>query len=448
MTGLSAVPASSGLVIAATHSGAGKTSVTAGLIGALRRRGLAVQPFKCGPDYIDPGFLSAAAGRPCFNLDAFAMSGVEMAGVMALAPPHDIAIAEGLMGLFDAGPARGKSGAGATADVAAATGWPVILVIDAAKMAQTAGAVALGCASFRRDVRLVGVILNRVASERHHALARAGLAEAGVPLLGALPARRDGDLPSRHLGLVQAQETADLAGRLDALTDSVVKGVDLDGLVAAARPALLSPQQPFRLTPPGGRIALAQDAAFSFVYLHLIAGWRAAGATILPFSPLADEAPDASADVAWLPGGYPELHAGRLASAGGFRAGMAAFARLRPVHGECGGYMTLGAGITTSDGVRHPMLGLLGLETSFVTRRMHLGYRRATLLAAIPGFAAGARLIGHEFHYAGVTTRPDAPLATIHDPTGQRVDETGGRRGHVTGSFFHLIATDMQDPTP
>jgi cobyrinic acid a,c-diamide synthase len=356
------------------------------------------------------------------------------------------------MGLFDAGPARGKSGAGATVDVAAATGWPVVLVIDAPKMAQTAGAIALGCARFRADVHIAGVILNRVASERHRELSASGLSEAGIPLFGALPARPAGQMPSRHLGLVQAEETDALPALIEALADSVSAGVDLDRIVAAARPSRLSAHPPasegLRLRPPGGRIALARDQAFSFVYPHLIESWRAAGATILPFAPLADEAPEASADVVWLPGGYPELHAGRLAAASRFRAGMASFARTKPVHGECGGYMTLGAGLITPDGARHAMLGLLGLETSFVKKRMHLGYRRAKLLAPMPGLAAGARLMGHEFHYAGVTAQPDEPLAVIHDAAGAVTAETGSRRGPVTGSFFHLITPDAEDQTP
>jgi cobyrinic acid a,c-diamide synthase len=370
------------------------------------------------------------------------MDRAEMAGVMALAPPHDMAIVEGAMGLFDAGPARGKSGSGATADVAAATGWPVLLVVDAARMAQTVGAIALGCARFDPNIELAGVILNRVASQRHRALAASGLAQAGVALLGAVPTRRQAELASRHLGLVQAQETPDLDSQITTLADAVMAGVDLDQIVAISRPGTLPATPALRLVPPGGRIALARDDAFSFMYPHLIDSWRAAGATILPFSPLADEAPDPSADVVWLPGGYPELHAGRLAAASRFRGGMADFARNKPVHGECGGYMTLGTTLTTPDGTCHAMLGLLGLETSFTHKHLHLGYRRASLRAAMPGYQAGSGLMGHEFHHARVVSQPDQPLAVITDPTGAAVPETGSRRGHVSGSFFHLIAPD------
>jgi cobyrinic acid a,c-diamide synthase len=212
--------------------------------------------------------------------------------------------------------------------------------------------------------------------------------------------------------------------------------------MAAARAPIL-PAAGAAAPPPGQRIALAQDAAFSFVYPHLLADWRAQGAEILPFSPLDDQTPDPSADAVWLPGGYPELHAGRLAAAARFLAALRAAAdRGAAVHGECGGYMALGAGLVDAGGVRHAMAGLLGLETSFEIRRMHLGYRRARLLADAAGARAGARLSGHEFHYATVLCQPDAPLAEVTDATGAPAAETGSRRGRVTGTFFHLIAAD------
>jgi cobyrinic acid a,c-diamide synthase len=246
--------------------------------------------------------------------------------------------------------------------------------------------------------------------------------------------------PERHLGLVQAQEDSALAARLTALADLVERDVDLAALQAAARTTRRQPRTVApRLVPPGQRIALARDVAFSFVYPHLVAGWRAAGAEIVAFSPLADEPPDPSCDVAWLPGGYPELHAGKLAAASRFADGIRGFAQTRPVHGECGGYMTLGAGLIDAAGTRHAMVGLLGLETDFAQRRLHLGYRTATLLAPIPGHAAGSVLRGHEFHYARVVAQPDQPLADIRDAAGVPTAETGGRRGRVTGSFFHMV---------
>ncbi|MCE8430374.1 cobyrinic acid a,c-diamide synthase, partial [Rhodovulum sulfidophilum] len=188
--------------------------------------------------------------------------------------------------------------------------------------------------------------------------------------------------------------------------------------------------------------ALARDAAFSFAYPHLLEGWHRAGAEILPFSPLADEAPDEGADLVWLPGGYPELHAGRIASATRFLDGLRAHAETRPVHGECGGYMVLGEALIDKDGTRHQMAGLLGLATSFESRRLHLGYRRAELLAPMPGHAPGTRLLGHEFHYSTILAQPDAALGRVTDANGTEVAETGSRRGPVTGSFFHMIAED------
>ena len=197
------------------------------------------------------------------------------------------------------------------------------------------------------------------------------------------------------------------------------------------------------LAPPGQRVAVASDAAFSFVYPHLVAGWRRAGAEIATFSPLADEAPPDDCDVCWLPGGYPELHAGALTAAPKFKAGLARFAATRRVHGECGGYMVLGAGLVDAAGARHAMTGLLGHATSFAQRRLHLGYRAARMLAPCPIGAAGARLRGHEFHHASmIEPGNDAPLAEISDAQGKPVAEAGSRRGNVSGTFFHVIAAE------
>ena len=436
-----------GLVIAAPASGSGKTALTLALLAALRRRGRIVQPYKCGPDYIDPAFHAVAAGRPSFNLDSWAQRRDRFETLLDAAADAELCIAEGVMGLFDGVAGRGGWGNGSTADIAAATGWPVVLVLDVSGQAQSAAAVALGLARYRDDVSIAGVILNKVASARHAALVRDGFDGTGITVFGAIGRDATLTLPERHLGLVQAQEDSALAARLAALADLVERDVDLAVLEAAARPARRQSQPiALRLVPPGQRIALARDVAFSFVYPHLVAGWRAAGAEIVAFSPLADEAPDPSCDVAWLPGGYPELHAGKLAAASRFAQGIRAFAQTRPVHGECGGYMTLGAGLIDAAGARHAMLGLLGLETDFAQARLHLGYRTATLLAAIPGYGAGSMLRGHEFHYARVVAQPDPPLAEIRDATGAATAETGGRRGRVTGSFFHMVdvATEIR----
>ncbi|MBR0868886.1 cobyrinate a,c-diamide synthase [Bradyrhizobium tropiciagri] len=432
-----------GLMISAPASGAGKTTLTLALARAYRNRGLRVQCFKSGPDYIDPAFHAVATGRASVNLDSWAMPRDGIARLAGRGADADLVLAEGSMGLFDGVAARGASGTGATADVAEMMGWPVLLVIDPSGQAQTAAAVAAGLRDFRVGVTLAGVVLNRVASPRHEDLVRRAMTDADIAVFGALPRHAEIALPKRHLGLVQAEEQAEVDGLIAEAARFVAEHVDLDAVLQSARAWSPHPvARGFDVTPPGQRIALARDAAFSFVYPHMLEGWRNAGAEIVTFSPLADEGPDPSADVCWLPGGYPELHAGRLAANSRFLGALRGFAATRPVHGECGGYMVLGSALTDADGVRHEMAGLLGLETSYAKRRMHLGYRLAELAAPMPGYAAGARLRGHEFHYSTIVAQPDTPLAIVRDATGAVVAETGSRCGLATGTFFHLIAED------
>lgn len=431
-----------GLIIAATCSGAGKTTVTLALLAALRRRGLAVQSAKAGPDYIDPAFHAAATGRAGVNLDSWAMP-PELIDALAAAATHDadLLVIEGVMGLFDglAGPPGRR---GATADLAAQLSLPVLLVLDVSGQSQSAAAVARGFATHDAAVQVAGVILNKVGSERHRVLVTDALQASGLPIIGAIPREADLALPERHLGLVQAGEHDDLAGRLARLADVAERDLDLDAIVAMAAAFGFGPRRhAAALPPPGQRIALARDAAFTFVYPHVVAGWRQAGAEVVPFSPLADEAPPQSCDACWLPGGYPELHADALAAARQFRAGLAQFAETRPVHGECGGYMVLGDYIADADGRRHAMAGLLGHATSFFKRKLHLGYRSARLTAGGPLGPAGAVIRGHEFHYASlVATGGDAPFADLCDGNGVALEPCGGRRGHVSGTFFHAIA--------
>jgi cobyrinic acid a,c-diamide synthase len=438
-----------GLIIAAPRSGAGKTTVTLGLLRALRRRGHNVQPFKCGPDYIDPAFHEVAAGRPSYNLDSWAM-GADLIATLATTTSMeaDIAVAEGVMGLFDGAAARGQCGSGTTADLASLLGWPVVLVLDVTGQTETAAAVALGCARYRDDVDIAGVILNRVASARHLALIAPAFERIKLPVFGAVLRDETIALPERHLGLVQAREIADIDRHLEKLADVVDAAVDVDAIRRSARPTKVWPatdharsnESKHHLPPPGQRIALAQDRAFSFMYPHLVRQWRAAGAEIIAFSPLADEAPDAEADAVWLPGGYPELHAGTLAAAKNFHAGLRALAdRAVPIHGECGGYMVLGRGLVDADGVRHEMTGLLGLETSFASRKLHLGYRRARLQGNCSLGAAGAEVFGHEFHYASTISADGDSLVDCKDASGASVPEQGARQGSTTGTFFHVI---------
>ena len=435
-----------GLIVAAPRSGAGKTVTTLALLAALKRRGIKVRAAKAGPDYIDPGFHAAATGAAGCNLDSWAMPPALLDALLAEAAGEaEILVLEGVMGLFD-GVAGSPGRCGTTADLAARFHLPVLLVLDVTGQSQSAAAVVRGFAAHDPAVRIAGIILNRVGSERHRALVSEAIAglniPARIPVLGALPRDAVLALPERHLGLVQAGEHDDLALWLDRLAALAERHLDLDAVIASAMPLASTAAPPMTaLPPPGQRIGLACDQAFSFVYPHILNGWRRAGAAIVTFSPLADEPPPDDCDICWLPGGYPELHAGALADASRFRAGLARFAQTRPVHGECGGYMVLGQGLTDADGTRHAMTGLLGHATSFAHRKLQLGYREARLRIDSPIGSAGSIVRGHEFHYATLTSPgDDAPLADLTDGQGGPLGASGGRRDRVTGTFFHAIA--------
>jgi cobyrinic acid a,c-diamide synthase len=434
-----------GLIVAAPRSGSGKTTVTLALLAALTRRGVRVRAAKAGPDYIDPGFHAAATGTKGLNLDSWAMAPPllqALAGEAARAA--DLLVIEGLMGLFDG--VTGEPGrTGATSDLAATFGLPVLLVIDVSGQSQSAAAMVRGFASHDPAVRIGGVVLNRLGSERHRSLVADAIADLGIPVVGAIPRDETLALPERHLGLVQAGEHANLAAHLDRLADLAERCLDLETISLLASPLGPSggPAAP-PLPPPGQRIALASDTAFSFVYPHVLDGWRRAGAEIQTFSPLADEAPPEDCDSCWLPGGYPELHAGTLAAAQRFRRGLVDFAATRSVHGECGGYMVLGQSLEDAKGARHDMAGLLGHATSFAKRKLHLGYRQARLVSDSPIGPRGSVVRGHEFHYASVVSAgEDEALVDLADAQGRSLGKSGGRRGHVTGTFFHVIAQEL-----
>ncbi|CDX59315.1 Cobyrinic acid A,C-diamide synthase [Mesorhizobium plurifarium] len=430
------------IIIGAPRSGSGKTSVTIGLLRALARRGLKVRGAKSGPDYIDPGFHTAATGLSGVNLDSWAMS-PSLLNALAdqAADDAEYIILESAMGLFDGIPApEGRSGS--AADLARLYNLPVLLVLDVSGQSTTAAAVAKGFATYDPDVRMAGVVLNRLGSERHRRLSGDAIEAIGLPVVGAILRDPTLNLPERHLGLVQAGEYENLMAHLDRLADMVEKSLDIDAILALATP-LRPAAGDFgdALRPPGQRIALAEDAGFTFLYPHVATHWRKAGAEIVPFSPLADEAPAEDCEVCWLPGGYPELHAGKLAAAANFQAGMARFAATKPVHGECGGFMVLGEGLEDAGGGSHKMLGLLGHSTSFAKRKMNLGYREARLRADCPLGPEGTLIRGHEFHYAQMTaTGNDEPLADLADGQGNPLGASGYRRGHVSGTFFHAIA--------
>lgn len=428
------------LILAAPASGSGKTTLTLGLLRALRGAGVAVAGAKAGPDYIDPAFHAAAAGRPAYNLDPWAMRSETLAALLADGNAEAaLLLIEGVMGLFDGA----AGGAGSTADLAALLGLPVVLVVDVRGQAQSVAALVEGFRRHRAEVEIAGVILNRVGGPGHAALLRAALAPLGLPLLGLVPRRAELALPARHLGLVQAGEHAGLEAFLERAAAETAAAVDLAALSALARPPRLpaSPDPEPALPPLGRRIAVAQDAAFAFAYPHLLDAWRAGGVALSFFSPLADEAPDPAAEAVWLPGGYPELHAGTLAAAGRFRAGLqAAAVRGALVYGECGGFMVLGESLTDAEGREHPMAGLLPLKTSFRERRLHLGYRAARVSRPGPWGGFGAALRGHEFHYATVLWQGvGEPLFQLADAAGHPLGPAGLARGSVAGSFLHLV---------
>lgn len=419
-----------GLLIASPASHSGKTTVTLGIARALSRAGTRVRCAKVGPDYIDPGYLSAASGQECVNLDTWAM---KPGRVQALADTDDLLIVEGAMGLFDGAPASGQ---GSSADLAGQLGLPVVLVVDCASMGQSIAAIVRGFLASVTDCRIAGLILNRVGSDRHGRILKTALKGLDVPILGIIPRTAQITRPSRHLGLMQASELAHMDRFLDQVGDLVAGRIDLDALASLAARHETAAATFAPLPPLGQRIAIAQDPAFTFTYPHILNDWTAAGASIHPFSPLADECPDPQADAIFLPGGYPELFAQALTRAGRFRSSMGqAAARGVRIYGECGGYMVLGHAITDARDIAYPMLGLLDLETSFASRKLHLGYRKLTPLAA--PFAAPLR--GHEFHYATTIHAKGDPLFAATDAEDQPLPKIGLVSGSVSGSFAHVI---------
>lgn len=417
-----------GIVIAATRSGSGKTLVTLGLIAALRARGLDVAPAKAGPDFIDGAILSRVAGREAVNLDPWAMRPQRLralAGARA-----DLLVVEGVMGLFDGA----ADGTGSTADLAATLGLPVVLVLDVDRMGQSVAPLAAGFARWRDAPLIAGIILNRVASPRHEQMLRRALAPVGLPILGAVGRQAGLVLPERHLGLVLPEEIARFGDIVAAAAQSARDDIDLDAFLACAR----EPRGDMAagLPPLGQRVAIARDEAFAFLYPHWLNDWHAAGAELTFFSPLADEAPDTSADAIVLPGGYPELHGARLAAASGFKAGLAA-ARERGalIYGECGGFMVLGRSLTDQEGCVHAMTGLLPVETE-MGGKPTLGYRRLTHEGHLPWPGA---LSGHEFHYSGMRPAPVSALFAATDALGRPQPPLGAVAGRVMGSYAHVI---------
>lgn len=392
-----------GVVIAATTSGTGKTTISTGLMRALSRRSL-VAPFKVGPDYIDPGYHSMAAGRPGRNLDSF-MCPPELIGPLYAhgADGCDIAVVEGVMGLFD-----GRIGddplsvEGSTAEIASLLGLPVVLVLDARHMSQSAAAVVHGFSTLRSDVRVGGVIINRVGSQRHADIITRSVEAMGIQVLGAIPRVTDIEVPSRHLGLVTAVEQGEQLERvIESMANLVERYVDIPGLIALARAPL--PDKPWNPAKAVGgaqsqrraRVAVAAGPAFSFTYAEHAELLAAAGAEVECFDPLVEDLPVADGYI--IPGGFPEEHAEALSARDDVRAGLRRAAQDGAlIHGECAGLLWL-----LEDLENHRMCGLIPGGASM--SRLKLGYREAVALSDSALCLAGARVRGHEFHKTTLT---------------------------------------------
>ena len=418
-------------VVAATASGSGKTMLTLGLLRAFRNRGLRVASAKVGPDHIDPRFHEAASGRPCLNLDPWAMKREVIASLLSdVNRDADLIVVEGVMGLFD-GPQGARC---STADLAQDMGLPIVLVLDAGHQGQSIAALAEGFVNHRKDLTFAGLILNRVASDKHAAILTSALAPLGIPILGLVRRSDSLNWPSRHLGLVQAQENQELELFIETTSLAVARETKLDKLLTLGSEIRPESLRTTNLPPPGQKIAVACDLAFSFAYPHILQGWKKAGAELSHFSPLKDEAPTTECDAIFLPGGYPELHAGQISQNHRFLNGLKNSKAL--IYGECGGYMVLGDALIDAKGQSHPMAGLLPLTTSFAKRKLHLGYRQLQPL----GGPWTKSLRGHEFHYSSIENEGKAErLFKASDAAGEDLGEIGLKRGNVMGSYAHII---------
>ena len=427
------------LVIAAPSSGSGKTTIATGLIGALRQTGHRVAPFKVGPDFIDPGYHALAAGRPGRNLDPVLVS-EELIGPLYRhgSRDADIAVVEGVMGLFDGRideqaitPARGS-----TAQVAELLGAPVVLVVDARGQSQSIGAVLQGFSTFHSGVHVAGVVLNRVGSPRHEQALRQACDGAGVSVLGAIPRHDELSVPSRHLGLVTAVEHGDAArAAVAAMTSLIARHVDLSAVVALAgsrvRARPWTPEDAVGERVPGDPVvAMATGRAFSFGYAEHTELLRAAGAQVVEFDPLGQGLPAQTAALV-LPGGFPEQYLTELSGNAELRAQMRELARRAPVQAECGGLAYL---MTDLDG--YPMCGVLPGSARF-TPRLTLGYRDAVAVADSSLYCAGERVVGHEFHRTTVEFSRDREPAWVFRRAGAEPVRDGAISARVHASYLH-----------
>ncbi|MEM7067295.1 MAG: cobyrinate a,c-diamide synthase [Pseudomonadota bacterium] len=421
----------SGLMIAAPSSGSGKTVITLALLRALKDEGLDICAAKAGPDYIDPGFHAISCGSASVNLDPWAMSGKRLIA-LAHRQTGSHLLVEAMMGLFDGA----ADGTASPASLAKELNIPVILVVDAAKQSHSIAALVRGFRDHDPKLSVEGVILNKVGSARHEKMLRDALRSIGITVLGAVPRSRSLEIPERHLGLVQAQESSGIESFIEGAAELLSSHCDLTKLKSMFRPLHEAEHLETRIKPLGQRVAIARDVAFSFIYPHLLQDWRKQGAELSFFSPLKDEAPDQDADAVYLPGGYPELYGEKLSEAAKFKEGMiSARDRGALIYGECGGYMVLGDAIINKEGQCHSMTGLLKLETSFEKRKLHLGYRNLRTTQ----FVFGKELKAHEFHYTTAINETGESLFEVSDALGGSLGSAGLRDGKVMGSYMHVI---------
>jgi cobyrinic acid a,c-diamide synthase len=399
-------PSNPRLVIAALRGGAGKTTLSVGVIAALRKRGVRAVPFKKGPDYIDAAWLSFAAGRPCHNLDSFLMDRETIRRSFARhAREGDLAFVEGNRGLYDGMDARGSH---STAELAKLLDAPVIMIMDCNKVTRTAAAMILGCTVLDPDVDIRGVILNRVAGSRHEGILRRTIEETcRLPVLGAVPRMKDFPFPERHLGLTPPQEHERILYALDRAADVAGRYIDLDGVLATARrgasgsaaTAVRLPQQ--KKTASGLTVGVVRDSAFQFYYPENLAALAERGAKVIDISPLRDDSlPDI--DLLYIGGGFPETHAAALAENVGFRASLREAADLGlPVYAECGGLMYLGESLVLG-GRTYPMAGALPVSFAMTDKPQGHGYTVLDVVEENPFFRVGSTLKGHEFHHSRI----------------------------------------------
>lgn len=438
-----------GIVIAGTHSGVGKTTVTTGILSALSKRGLKVQPFKVGPDYIDPSYHESACGVPSRNLDPWLMEETVVRELFWRAiRGKDLAIIEGVMGLYDG--VRGGDDEGSTAHLAKILHLPVVLVVDASTASRSVGAMVLGFKAFDPQVNIVGVILNGIASSKHLEFVKPSLDKTGVTLLGYLPRRPELALPERHLGLIPALEGSIAQQFYDRLAFQITQTVDLDKIVSLSASIPFSAEGktgifPERMLPPKTAIAVAIDKAFSFYYadsLDLLEAW---GAEIVPFSPLNDrKVPDKVGGV-YIGGGFPELYAPPLSANTSMLESLRQIAqRGIPLYAECGGLMYLGLSIEDQEGQTHRMAGVIPARTTLRGTNLTLGYRTVCALRDHFLLRKGEQIRGHEFHLSALKEGPNE-----HQAVYQVIDQNGRLEGfrvkNIVASYVHLHMGSKRD---